>query len=155
MTLLNPTWRDRVRNRRKLTYDGIIYASSLEVSIAQDLTERGVEYEYEPFRIAYTISITHGYCPDCGGKPAVVDRKYTPDFYLPKTNIIVEAKGRFTAGDRKKHAAIKKEQPLLDLRMLFSHDNYLTKKGRLRYSDWCKSKGIVYAIGMTVPTEWV
>lgn len=143
-----------MRTKRDLSYNGVTYASSLEVNVARDLDERGVKYEYESVRLDYTVSIPHAYCADCGGRLAHVDRKYTPDFVLLASGVIVETKGRFTAADRKKHASIKKASPDLDLRMLFSHNNLLTKGGKKRYSDWCSSKGIGYAIGMTIPEEW-
>ena len=67
------------------------YRSGLEKSVAADLKEREVAYEYETVKLPYEVKET---------------RTYTPDFILPN-GIIVETKGRFTTADRKKHLLIK------------------------------------------------
>jgi hypothetical protein len=45
--------------------------------------------------------------------------------------------------------------PEIDLRFLFMRDNWLTGKHKHKYSDWAKKLGVPYAIGTTVPEEWV
>ena len=61
------------------------YRSGLEERIAQELLEKGVEFEYESLSISYL-------------RPAK-KAKYTPDFVLPN-GIIIETKGRFLTADR-------------------------------------------------------
>ena len=78
---------------------------------------------------------------------------YKPDFLLPN-GIIVEIKGRFTAVDRAKHLAIKKQQPELDIRFVFAYDNKLFKASSTRYSVWCDKHGFKYAF-KKVPEEWL
>jgi hypothetical protein len=139
---------------KKWKFNGVDYKSRLEYDVALDLTERGVKFEYEPRQFSYTVSVTHAYCVHCGAKPAVLDRSYTPDFYLIDQDIYIETKGRFTSAERKKHAALH-EQSGIDLRMLFASDNLLQKKGKKRYTQWCASKGIISAVGHAVPEEWI
>ena len=116
------------------------YRSLLEVDIAQDLEERDVPFEYEDTVLTYE-------------EPAHI-RRYTPDFRLPN-GIIVEAKGIWSASDRKKMTLVMEQHPELDIRMLFERNQKLSKKSRTRYADWCKKRNIKYAIGRTVPQEWL
>ena len=48
--------------------------------------------------------------------------KYKPDFVLPN-GIIIETKGQFLSSDRTKHKLIAKQNPLLDIRFVFSNPN--------------------------------
>lgn len=140
--------------RRSWRINGTEYKSRYEYDIAVDLISRGVEFEYEAKAFNYTVQVTHGYCPECGTKPAVVDRSYTPDFFL-SNGVIVEAKGRFTSAERKKHAAIREQYPDLKLYLLFAQNNLLQKGGKKKYTEWCDSKKICSAVGKKVPEEWI
>ena len=77
------------------------FRSQLEERIANLLQELGVSYEYESTRVPYTIQ-----------------HFYNPDFILPNY-VHLEAKGYWTSQDRRKILAVKKENPDLDLRMVF------------------------------------
>ena len=46
-------------------------------------------------------------------------RTYTPDFYIPETNIYIEAKGHLDKGDRVKMLLVKEQYPDLDIRFVF------------------------------------
>jgi len=148
----------RKKKQRRWDYLGYEFKSKLEYDIGVDLINREQVFEYESQAFGYTIPVIHSYCNGCGDGPAFMDRTYTPDFFL-SNGIIVEAKGRFTADERKKHRAMKEQHPDLDLRMLFQSDNYLTNnkkaKNRKRYSTWCNSMGIKWAIGKKIPQEWL
>jgi len=76
------------------------------------------------------------------------------DFWLPKQKILIEAKGVFTADNRKKHLALQEEYPELDIRFVFQRDNWLTRKHATKYSDWCEKNCFKYAIG-SIPEEWL
>lgn len=128
--------------------------SKYEHSIATDLRERGVDFDYECKSYKYIVSVPHTYCPSCGAKPACKQASYTPDFFLPN-GIIVEAKGRWDSADRKKMAAMAEQYPDLDIRMLFLANNWLTKRHKESYGSWCEKKGIKYHVGKTVPQEWI
>lgn len=121
------------------------YRSWFEVDIAIDALERGIVFEYEKGHIVWI-------------EPEKV-RKYKPDYFVTKRNgdlMLVEAKGRWTAEDRKKICFVTEQNPDLDLRMLFERDNTLSKAKRSqKYSDWCTKKGIKFAIGRSIPEEWL
>jgi hypothetical protein len=81
-------------------------------------------------------------------------RTYTPDFILPN-GIIIETKGRFTAADRRKHLAIKKQHPNLDLRFVFeSSKRKLSKGSKTTYASWCERHKFQYA-DRVIPLDWI
>lgn len=113
--------------------------SGLEVKLAEALTERGVEYDYEPRPLYYTPP----------------KAKYIPDFVLSAQGIIIEAKGRFDSGDRKKHLLIKDQHPDLDIRFVFSNPNSkISARSKTTYAMWCDKNGFQYA-KETVPESWL
>ena len=100
----------------------------------------GVEYTYEKVKLKYI-------------KPAS-SHVYTPDFQLPN-GIIVETKGRFLAPDRQKHLLVKKHNPELDIRFVFSNSNArISKTSKTTYAMWCRKNGYKYA-DKTIPEEWI
>lgn len=113
--------------------------STSESKVYQDLEERCIPFEYETVTLNYTT-------------PAVV-HKYVPDFKIG--NIFVEFKGWFKPEDRAKMLYVIQQHPELDIRMLFMKDCKLYKDTDTMYSDWCKKYNIKYAIGCTVPQEWI
>lgn len=116
------------------------WRSGLEEDVAKSLTEAGVPFTYEKTKIKYI-------------KPAS-EHLYTPDFVLDN-GIIVETKGRFMIQDRQKHMLIKKQQPHLDIRFVFSNSNQKLNKGsRTTYAQWCVKNGFMYA-DKTIPHDWV
>lgn len=115
------------------------YRSMFEVGIAKQLEKNGIPFEYEREPIIYI-------------QPAQT-RKYNPDFFLPN-GIIIEAKGRWTVEDRKKMINVFEQNPNLDIRMLFQHDDKLNRNAKTRYSEWCTKRNIKFAIG-PVPQEWL
>lgn len=115
------------------------YRSGLEGKVSAQLTEAGVNFEYETFKIEYEV---HEF------------KKYTPDFRLPN-GIIVETKGRFVSDDRKKHLLIQKQHPDLDIRFVFSNSKAKLNKGaKSTYADWCQKHGFLYA-DKFIPEEWL
>ena len=115
------------------------YRSGLEGKISAQLTEAGVDFEYETFKIEYQVNET---------------RKYTPDFRLPN-GIIVETKGRFVSDDRKKHLLVRQQRPDLDIRFVFSNSKAKLNKGaKSTYADWCQKHGFLFA-DKTIPEEWL
>jgi hypothetical protein len=115
------------------------YRSGLESKVSAQLTEAGVNFEYETFKIEYQVNET---------------RKYTPDFRLPN-GIIVETKGRFVSDDRKKHLLVQKQHPDLDIRFVFTNSKAKLNKGaKSTYADWCIKHGFKYA-DKTIPDDWL
>ena len=116
------------------------FRSGLEERIAEQLDELGVSYTYEKVKLKYI-------------KPAS-SHVYTPDFQLPN-GIIVESKGRFLAPDRQKHLLVKKHNPELDIRFVFSNSNArISKTSRTTYAMWCRKNGYQYADKL-IPQEWL
>ncbi|MGL5917802.1 MAG: hypothetical protein ACRCYM_00975 [Cetobacterium sp.] len=108
--------------------------------MASQLDSLSVTYGYETEKIQYTL-------PE-------ETRWYTADFRLAN-GVIVEAKGEFTAKDRKKHLLIKAQYPHLDIRFTFSNPNqHISKQSRVSYADWCTKHGFKFSKG-TVPLEWI
>jgi hypothetical protein len=116
------------------------WRSGLEEDVAKALTSAGVLFTYEEMKIKYI-------------KPAS-EHQYTPDFVLDN-GIIVETKGRFLIADRKKHMLIKRQQPHLDIRFVFSNSSQKLNKGsRTTYAQWCVKNGFEYA-DKTIPEDWI
>ena len=116
------------------------FRSGLEERIAEQLDQLGVEYTYEKVKLKYI-------------RPASA-HVYTPDFVLAN-GIIVETKGRFLAPDRQKHLLVKKHNPDLDIRFVFSNSNArISKTSRTTYAMWCRKNGYKFA-DKTIPQEWI
>lgn len=122
----------RVHNSRR-------YRSGLEVEAAAFLSDRQVEVKYELLKIEWED---------------LRYRTYTPDFELDN-GIIVETKGIFDNEDRRKHLAIKKQHPELDIRFVFSNANAKLYKGaKTRYFEWCDKKGFLWS-HRVIPESWL
>ena len=116
------------------------FRSGLEERIAEQLDKAGVEYTYEKLKLDYV-------------KPAS-KHVYTPDFVL-SNGIIIETKGRFLLADRQKHILVKRHNPTLDIRFVFSNSNArISKASTTTYAQWCIKNGFKYADKM-IPKEWL
>lgn len=116
------------------------WRSGLEKELIKQLKKAGVDAEYEPFKVPYTI-------PESA-------HSYTPDFVLPN-GIVIESKGRFTLDDRKKHLFLKDQYPHLDLRFVFSNSRGRIRKGsKTTYAIWCEKHGFKYA-DRSIPPDWI
>jgi len=115
------------------------FRSDYELRVAKNLAERGVKYEYEKHKFIYYP------------KP----KTYTPDFYLPQSDIYIEAKGFFSPADRQKMLLVIRDNPFLDIRMLFLRaSNKLNRSSKTTYGTWCDKHGILWADSM-IPAEWL
>lgn len=116
------------------------WRSGLEEDIADTLRAKGVSFTYEETKIKYI-------------QPAS-EHQYTADFEL-ENGIIIESKGRFLVADRKKHLLIKRQQPHLDIRFIFSNSKQKLNKGsRTSYADWCNKNGFLYS-DKEIPDSWI
>lgn len=116
------------------------FRSGLEERIAEQLDKAGIEYTYEKVKLNYV-------------KPAS-KHVYTPDFVLAN-GIIVETKGRFLPTDRQKHILVKRHNPTLDIRFVFSNSKArISKISKTTYADWCIKNGFKFA-DKTIPEEWL
>lgn len=130
------------------------YRSGLEIKIFEQLTEKKVDFEYEPSdkRIVYTV-------PES-------EHRYTPDFVLTTLSgktLYIETKGLWDYEDRKKHLLIKTQHPTIDIRFVFSRSASRIRKGsKISYGDICEGRGRgdfkgvcwTYADKM-IPNEWL
>ena len=101
------------------------FRSGLEERVADLLVDLGVKYEYESTKV-----------------PHVIQHNYTPDFILPN-GVWLECKGYWDSKDRKKIKEVIKQNPDIDLRMVFQAPyNTISKKSKTTYAAWCEKLGI-------------
>jgi hypothetical protein len=115
------------------------YRSGLEVKLSDYLKERDVDFGYESVKIEWED---------------LAYRTYTPDFVLPN-GIIIESKGMFTAADRRKHLAVQKQHPDLDIRFVFENSRRKLRKGaKSTYAEWCIKYNFLY-YDRIIPEDWL
>ena len=114
------------------------FRSQLEENIAKLLDGLGVSFEYESEKLGYTI-----------------EHSYTPDFVLPNYTYL-EAKGYWDPKDRRKILAVKKDNPDIDLRMVFQAPyNKISKKSKTTYAQWCDRHDIPWTSYQNIPIDWL
>ena len=114
------------------------FRSGLEKQVGKLLDELGIKYKYESEKLSYTI-----------------EHNYTPDFVLPNY-VYLEAKGYWAAADRRKILAVKRDNPDIDLRMVFqSPFNRISKKSKTTYAQWCDKHDIPWTSYHNIPLEWL
>ena len=124
---------DKLKNKQQPKY-----RSNLEKNIADLLEGLGVSFMYESEKLSYTI-----------------EHNYTPDFVLPNY-VYLEAKGYWDAADRRKVLAVKRDNPDIDLRMVFqSPYNTISKKSKTTYAQWCEKHDIPWTSYHDIPLEWL
>lgn len=112
------------------------FRSKFEESIADDLDNQKVDYEYESEKLQY-----------------IVERNYLPDFKLP-SGVFIEAKGWFKSADQRKHKIIKKQHPNIDIRFVFQNPNVRVQGSRMTCAEWCERYGFKFASKL-IPKEWL
>lgn len=130
------------------------YRSKYEAKVAFHLTQLDIPFTYEGVDVPYFKRFRGGFCENCDGSSVAALRKYVPDFHLPN-GIVIEAKGKFTGENRTKMLEVIESNPRLDVRMLFMANNWLTRKKKSRYGDWCDRHNINWAVGPKLPQEWI
>lgn len=116
------------------------YRSGLEESIAGQLEQAGIPFEFEAEKVKYIT-------------PAKA-HTYTWDFRLPN-GIIIESKGRFETADRQKHLLVRQQNPELDIRFVFTRSKQtISKTSSTSYADWCLKNGFQYA-DKWIPEAWL
>ena len=114
------------------------FRSKLEENIAKLLDGLGVSFQYESEKLGYTIEHT-----------------YTPDFVLPNYTYL-EAKGYWDPADRRKILAVKRDNPGIDIRMVFqSPYNTISKRSKTTYAKWCEKHDIPWSSYHNIPIEWL
>ena len=114
------------------------YRSGLEKEVAAYLRKTQKKVRYEVLKVEWED---------------LRYRTYTPDFVLDN-GIIIETKGMFTAADRRKHLAVKKQHPKLDIRFVFENSKRKLRKGaKSTYAEWCMRYDFLYH-DRIIPEEW-
>jgi hypothetical protein len=73
----------------------------------------------------------------------------------PRSEIVVEAKGRFLTADRQKFIMIAESQPDLDIRFAFSNPKTrISKTSQTTYARWAEYKGFLWC-GPVIPDAWL
>ena len=130
-------WAQKAFNKLK-ERKTIKFRSKLEEKVAELLEGLGVLYEYESKKISY-----------------VIQHNYTPDFVLPNYTVL-ECKGYWSSEDRRKIKQVKKDNPDLDLRMIFqSPYNKISKRSKTTYAQWCEKHDIPWTHFHDIPLEWL
>ena len=116
----------------------IKFRSKLEEKVADLLSSLGVHYEYENEKLSY-----------------IIKHNYIPDFRL-SNNVYLEIKGYWDPEDRRKCLAVKRDNPDIDLRMVFqSPYNTITKKSKTTYAKWCEKHDILWTSYKDIPLDWL
>lgn len=134
------------------------FRSHYEMEVSKELSKAKVNWLYEPVEKSLTYNIVKKSkavtCTKCGHNEYTQVHNYLVDFYLPKHDIYIEAKGYFRGGatDRKKYEAIHKQG--VKLVMLFQSPNLKIRKGsKTTYASWAESKGIPWF--SLKDSEWI
>ena len=132
-------WAKKAYAKLKDKHDKPVkFRSKLEENIAKLFEGLGVIYDYESTKIPYTIQ-----------------HHYVPDFVLIN-NVYLEAKGYWDAADRRKILAVKRDNPDLDIRMVFqSPYNTISKKSKTTYAKWCDKHDIPWCEFHSIPIDWL
>ena len=114
------------------------FRSKLEERVADLLRELGVSYEYEHAQVPY-----------------IIQHHYVPDFVLPN-HVYLETKGYWAPSDRRKILAVVRDNPYLDLRMVFQAPyNTISKKSKTTYAKWCDKHNIPWTSFHNIPLDWL
>ena len=123
----------KLKNKKEIKFK-----SKLEERVADLLTNLGISFEYESNKVPYTIQ-----------------HHYIPDFILPNY-VHLETKGYWSPEDRRKVLAVKRDNPDLDLRMVFQAPyNKISKKSKTTYAMWCEKHAIPWTSFHNIPLDWL
>jgi len=83
----------------------------------------------------------------------ILKKTYNPDLLLPN-GILVELKGLLSKENRTTLLAAREQHKNYPIVLLFrSNDKIIRSKST--YGMWCERHNIPYAIGVTIPHEWI
>ena len=123
------------------------FRSILEHDVSKRLTKSRIIWEYEPTDKSMTYNIVKKSkaitCANCGHNEYHESHKYLPDFYIPKYDLYLEAKGYMVGGA----SVRKKMKALIDqgerIVMLFQSPYLKISKGsKTTYAQWAERSGI-------------
>lgn len=105
--------------------------NKFEEKINAQLKRNGCSFTYEGCKLPYILA-----------------RHYIPDFVIntPLGKIYIECKGYFRPEHRSKMAAVKRQHPQLDIRIVFYKHSKVNER-------WAIKNGFKYSFE-TIPKEW-
>lgn len=112
------------------------YKSGFERNVATNLAVRKIKFSYEPLKVPYILSC-----------------EYNPDFYFPGHGFYVETKGKLMSEERRKHLAVKKQHPELDLRFCFMEAHKKMPGTKSTHAQWADRNGFLWC-DKEIPEEW-
>jgi hypothetical protein len=112
------------------------FKSGFERTVAANLSSRGLIWKYEPTQVPY-----------------ILKSDYNPDFYFPDYGFYVETKGKLVYEDRRKHLAVKKQHPELDLRFCFMEAHRKMPGTKSTHAQWADRNGFLWC-DKEIPEEW-
>jgi hypothetical protein len=126
--------------------------SKFETRVASFLKGKRCSFTYEEETWEYETSPSGKMmrCGECGSTNLLVIKRYTPDFFL-SNGIVIEAKGRWTAENRRVALCFP------EVKLLFMRNNTLSKRSKTKYSDYCDKNGLDYHVSYLgeVPNKWL
>ena len=143
--------------RRKALYvsqGGDKCDSKFEVMVINDLIRRGVSYQHHPDPIPYHRPVRGGFCQDCDSNNVRKGALYSPDLFLLSSGAYVELKG----GSWEPESRSRLRDVLLagnQIHFLFRYDRPINRGSRTKYSDWVDRFGQLWAVGETIPEDWL
>jgi Phage endonuclease I len=111
--------------------------SGFERTVDMQLRSSGVPYKNEDTKIPY-----------------ILECNYNPDFHLLKSNIYIETKGRLLPEERRKHLAVRQQNPEVDLRFVFMYPHKKMQGSKITHAAWATRNGFKWADGR-IPEEWL
>ena len=116
---------------------------TFEQKVMSNLTAQGVEFEFEPHSLPYSVT-----------------RDYIPDLLIGE--MYIEIKGYFRQDAQRKMRAVKKQHPEKDIRFLFQRADATIQGAKKRKDgtkmtcrEWAERYGFQYAQGEEIPEQWI
>ena len=116
---------------------------TFEQKVMSNLTAQGVEFEFEPHSLPYSVT-----------------RDYIPDLLIGE--MYIEIKGYFRQDTQRKMRAVKKQHPTKDIRFLFQRAEATIQGAKKRKDgtkmtcrEWADRYGFLWAEGERIPEQWI
>ncbi len=116
---------------------------TFEQKVMSNLTAQGVEFEFEPHSLPYSVT-----------------RDYIPDLLIGE--MYIEIKGYFRQDAQRKMRAVKKQHPTKDIRFLFQRAEATIQGAKKRKDgtkmtcrEWADRYGFLWAEGERIPEQWI
>ena len=117
------------------------FRSGLERKVATHLESKKIPIRYEEDVLLYTIPKQ--------------DKSYCPDFKLPDDSYL-EVKGWLKLSDRQKMIHVKRSNPDIKIRFVFSNpENKIYAGSKTTYGNWCDYNGFEWCWSNNIPDHWL